>query len=669
MSLYAVLLGRDFQPIINMPRDIQVIVQDMEADSEGGPATATLALTGSLQSLWKCFDYLRYAVEIHSNTANKQWWGYVAEIELTTGAWTLGISLDTMRNRIKLIYNEPSLYGKSGKQETAWLQDDLSVSQYGYKELIQSVSDIRSSDASILQATALALKKYPIIQRRLTYSQNATMTMRCRGWAETLGWRYYSQSIGLDEYTATSTSATQKIGLGLTGNNFGFLKANKTFHDLYARLSNFKKDDIVRITGTMNGNDGTYTVQQSTNRTQKIYTANTISFSNGDKSINDSAKLLQDFNANDMIWVSGSVAANNGYYFVVSASADGSKIILNRSITSVGAGASITITRGHALTLTEVVANDETPANLVTIQLYGDAVAQAIYPASTYRIGSLGVRVQKIGNPTDTLNISLWSNNAGAPFAQLISASVNGTDLSTSQQWISVSFSNPTLLTIVGTPYHLVIQRSGALSPTDYYAVSVDESLGYSAGGMILRVNGAWNTAYQRTPNADMNFKIIGVEDSLVQVATIIQQSGQFLQGVQNMAGSGVWTPLYRSEPKPADDEVRKLLALGTSTGKTLATWVSSDRYFMIDTEPDAFSTKTVLANEEGNILDYYGNPLSDDEIPVNVWCEQHIAPTMTGTIGAITTAFIIRHGIRDGKRSIQFRGQRDPFKRGIDNE
>ena len=669
MSLYAVLSGRDFQPLINLPSDVEIDVQDMEADIEGGSATATLRVTGSPQSLWKCFDYLRYGVEIHSTEANKQWWGFVAEIELVTGAWTLGLSLDTMRNRIKIVYNEPTLFGKSGKQETAWLQDDLSVGQYGYKELIQSVSDIRASDATVLQASALALKKFPTIQRRLTYSQNVSMTMRCRGWWDTLGWRYYSQAIGLDEYTATVTAATQKIGLGLTANNIGFLKANKTVHDLYARLGNFKKDDKIRITGTMNGNDGTYTVSQSSNRTQKLYTATTLSFASSDKSISDSAKLLQDFNANDLIFVSGSVPANNGYYFVVSASADGSKIILNRSVTTAGAGASVTLMRGHAITVNEIVANDETPANAVTIQLYGDAVAQAIYPTSVYRIGSLGMRIQKIGNPTDAVAVSLWSNNAGVPFAQLISATINGADIPSSQQWLTASFANPTLMTIVGTPYHLVIQRTGAQSPTDYYAVSIDESLGYTSGGMILRVNGAWNTSYQRTPNADLNFKLIGVEDSLIQVATIVAQSGQFLNGVQNSAGSGVWTPIYRSEAKPADDEIAKLLALGTSTGARVQASVSPERTVMIAPEPDSGTSKPVLINEQGEILDYYGNPMSDDEIPVGTWCEQHIAPSMTGTIGAVTTAFITRHGIRDGKRSIQFRGQRDPFKRGIENE
>lgn len=656
------LQSRDFQHLLGIPSNVTFDVLDHGWTDTGGPEAATIAVNGPASSVWRALEWLRCPIDIDSDEAGRVWWGYVHEVEITAGAWTVGVSLDGMSNRIKVVYNEPVLYGSAAKKETSWVQDDDSVATYGYKELIQSISDVLASDAVRRRDQGLALLKYPQQLRRMTMSQNVSAQLRCRGWIGTLGWRYFTQAVGLDQH-AVNGDKQHRLGVGFTATTIGFTKANKTLHDLEARLGNFKKDDLIRVTGSGAGNNGTYTVEQSTNRVQKLYTATTLSFGSG--KITDSAKLLQDFNANDMVQVSGSVAANNKVYRVVSAAADGSWIQLDQSVTSAAAGANVTLKRGHHLVVRESLANDELPSASVTVQGYGEALRQSIIPNAGYVVGSLAVRGMKVGNPSDGLRISLYSDSGGNPFSVLLSVVVPAANLPTSISWIVVDTAT-TVTLVAGTRYHVVVERSGSLSASDYYQLAVDEALSYSGGEMRLKVASTWNTGYTRTPDADLPFKVIGKRETTAQIADMVAACGQFLVGTDMQQVSGVWSPQVRDGTQTAENEITKLLELGTASGARLHLHISPERWLQVHAESD--QNRPYKLDSEGKLFDYLGNVVSLDVTPVGIWCEQDAIPTTINTthLASLGLVYIEAHSVRDGKRSIRFRGQPNPFKQGV---
>ncbi len=157
----------------------------------GGPKLAEISVEGKNENdLWEMIERLRCPIKIDSDRGGDPvWWGYVAEVELTLPAWTVGVNIDSMYNRIAVAYS-----GTNGRQTTGWLADADSLAEYGQKELLYTNSGSAQAHAEAARAMILAQKKYPIPTIAPAEGGELGVVLRCRGWYDTLNWRYFANA-------------------------------------------------------------------------------------------------------------------------------------------------------------------------------------------------------------------------------------------------------------------------------------------------------------------------------------------------------------------------------------------------------------------------------------------------------------------------------------------
>lgn len=664
-SVFATIAERTFDAELIVPAELQP--QRYSVEANGGPDQAEVIAIGDELAIWGLVSWLRGPLTIKHPEVGEVWWGYIHEIEITVGEITVGISLDAMFNRVQVVYNEPALYGSSSRLQTAWQQDDESVATYGTKELRLTIGDITTAVAEA-RAITEALRRGRPQPSLPSFGGSSTIqaTLRGKGWESTLGWKYYSQAAGLEGHFV-SGSAVHKLGLGIVDTTIGFSASRKAIHDMTGRLQNFKKGDRVRVSGSASNNN-TYTIDQGTNRTAASLTAATISFAvaSGQQRIQDSANGLTPFDAGDMILVSGA-GANNGYYRVLSGASNGAWVQVDRTITPAAAGASITIIRGNHITVLETIV-DEYAGSSVTLQIEGEMLRQTFSTAvGGWTVGALAARMRKIGSPADGVRMSLYSNSAGNPNTQLDTGVLAAASVPSSMNWATTEITNTVALT-AATTYHVVIERTGSLSPTDYYEVSLDEDLGYASGDLRLKINGAWNTANVRTPDADLCFRVIGYKETTAQIADIVEACGQFFIDTDIITPSGIDQPMYRDGTRTALKEIEDLLAAGTSDGRRLLASVTPQRILRIAAEAPSTDDHYRLGRD-GRLRGALDQSIPDGVPTVAVWADVDVIPATVrqGMIASAGIQFIERCTIEAATGRVQygFRNQADTYDLG----
>jgi hypothetical protein len=100
----------------------------------GGCEEASLTVTGEPALLWGLLEWLRYPVTIRNENGNAVWWGFVAAVEVGFGGITVGIDVETVRNRVCVAYTERAADGGQVRDTTAWAEDVASQAAYGIHE-------------------------------------------------------------------------------------------------------------------------------------------------------------------------------------------------------------------------------------------------------------------------------------------------------------------------------------------------------------------------------------------------------------------------------------------------------------------------------------------------------------------------------------------------------
>jgi hypothetical protein len=164
-------------------------------------------------ALWELLEWLRAPVYLIDETGERVWWGMVSEVSVRVGAIAIGLSLDRMSNRVAVAYSyvAPGSSSVGTRATTDWAQDDDSVSAYGTLELLSSVSGATTELAETARDRILAAQKYPVPTLRATPGRGSlSATLSCRGWWDTLDWKYYAQLAGLESHE--DGSASQAVG-------------------------------------------------------------------------------------------------------------------------------------------------------------------------------------------------------------------------------------------------------------------------------------------------------------------------------------------------------------------------------------------------------------------------------------------------------------------------
>lgn len=316
------------------------------------------------------------------------------------------------------------------------------------------------------------------------------------------------------------------------------------------------------------------------------YTATTISFATGggeDNDIRDSANglgaLVEDSPA---FWVSGATnGANNGKFNVANFDNSGHIETVQKTLINEAAGATVTISW------------DDVRAT---------HIAQSFVAAESFEVRKLAVRAGRTGSPGDNLRLAIYSDSGGSPNTQLCYGGFVGTTLSTDVQWVEVACTTGTVLA-AGTTYWFVVTRTGSESLAGYYTVGVDENLYYTGGVGKVKVGGSWTT---RTPDADVPFRVLGLEDIATQLANMANWAdpAYIIAAVQEI-DAGIETWQYRAGDRTIQDEMRELMEMGTADGSRLCVQITPDRYARIYKMPTTPSeAMRPVLTEQGGLED-----------------------------------------------------------------
>ena len=237
---------------VTIPPGLGITVGSYSWDDHGGPAGAEVALTGSDDALWAAaVGWLGKEICILNDFGSPVWWGVVSDVKVSLGAFVVGVSLDNMANRIKVMWTQPDATGASESLATAWIDDTASQTAFGIKELIDSIGDSSTSIATARRNTLLPpLSAWPVGVPSFT-GGSAGATVTCIGFFQTLGWRYYSNPVGRVENIGTGSS-TISVGWRLTASSIGFI--NEHIHHVGAKLHALRSGDKVAVTGSTSNN-------------------------------------------------------------------------------------------------------------------------------------------------------------------------------------------------------------------------------------------------------------------------------------------------------------------------------------------------------------------------------------------------------------------------------
>lgn len=198
---------------------IEFKVNSMRWGVWGGPLTANLSAIGDEKGLVDLFSKLRCPIEVIDEVGRVCWWGYVSSVHLKIGVLEVTVNIDSMSNRVAVIYSfidaDSDVIGS--RKMTAWADDTVSQEIYGVKEFISSASGLSDAVAEAKRDTLLAALKLPESTTKMgsnsKASESVLATIECRGWWETLGWRYYPAGFPTTPaYITTAGSTTQNIG-------------------------------------------------------------------------------------------------------------------------------------------------------------------------------------------------------------------------------------------------------------------------------------------------------------------------------------------------------------------------------------------------------------------------------------------------------------------------
>ena len=140
------------------------------------------------------------------------------------------------------------------------------------------------------------------------------------------------------------------------------------------------------------------------------------------------------------------------------------------------------ITAGDAVALVAADALDQSysETNQSGDQAIGDAaartyVSQGFRAGATTYLNKVDLYLKKTGSPSGNLTVHIYSNSGTTPSISLGSATILGTDVTTSYQYLSAIFDAPISL-VTTTAYHIVITRTEAVNATNYFICGSDTS-------------------------------------------------------------------------------------------------------------------------------------------------------------------------------------------------
>lgn len=203
MSATIRILNADFSPRLDLPIDWQA--QSLSWKLPGG---ADLAIITGQAGDCDRFLFASYSdqilgcpLEVLSANGEVVWNGYIESVLYTSGQYRINRSLKDMYNRLIVRYPRPEAQASPLErwQTTAWLEDAASVTRFGRKEKLITIS---RSDPYLAQQTLSAsfqaVQRFPSFKVSWqTQPVNWQLQIIARGWWQRLDWVLDNEEQGL----------------------------------------------------------------------------------------------------------------------------------------------------------------------------------------------------------------------------------------------------------------------------------------------------------------------------------------------------------------------------------------------------------------------------------------------------------------------------------------
>ena len=207
-DLWTAFYKRDFTTPLDFP-GVKIHPLSYSWAAMGGPKQYQFSAFGDANELWSMLNWLRAPVELSDSRGEKVWWGYASEIVVRLGAVNFGLSLDTMSNSVSITYTEATLEKKTSAASNA-----RSVATYGTKELVSALTNVTVTGAENKRDVLLEMLKYPVPSVDIVSGIRGAMSVSvlCKGWWDTLRWKYYDDLNGKEGYTDEAGEDDYEVG-------------------------------------------------------------------------------------------------------------------------------------------------------------------------------------------------------------------------------------------------------------------------------------------------------------------------------------------------------------------------------------------------------------------------------------------------------------------------
>jgi len=523
-------------PAQQLPRDLEIVPLTWSANDRGGCFQAEFTAHGSAESLATLANWLGDRIEVYNEMGQRVWWGDLWDIEIVLDHIEVRLSLDNVYNRVKVIYPDVLPDGTEISRRTNWAQNDNSIERYGTRELLHGLSSMMGTAANTVRDSLLSKFAYPgpIVSSR-----------RDRGFSARLvgqGTWYKASSIyfvnlkGLVEFTNENGQQTLGRSIISTAIQFGVIDTELDPDELVAG------DEM-----TIGGGGSFYPLQ-----------------------------------VDDSFTVTGAVATdedgrtNNGSH-LIEAIPSSDKIVIAGSFIPEAPGPAIQISWGYNQSMGQL--------------------DQSFKTTSNWSATHVAIKCRQLRNfadpdnpvsPDDRLLVGIYADSGGSLGTLLGYENRPGASLFTELTWTEFVL-NVAVPLSTGVTYHIGVRRCGpageAITPRleDGYEIAVNElegdDEGYADG--VLRVHNGSSWA-ERSPRADMCFRVIGEIDSSEQITTALESVDSFVNEIVQLQ-TGVMIRPYRDDGRTAMDELQEMLEAGTADGKRLVVYLMPDRSAVVD--------------------------------------------------------------------------------------
>ena len=538
---------------------VSLIPKRWSYDSEIGFYDALIRVEGRVDDLYTVIGWLGNNVQITNKFGTKVWEGKIIETTINVGNATIGMSLNAMHNKVRVLYSTAEETGSVNNQITEWFENLDSQQKYGVKELIYTQSNLDSAAADALASTLVNTLGTPRGQMSFDRTEYFA-TLRCEGLLLTMGWKYHIDATGFEGNIAGSTE--QPLGLAFTSAQTGFKNSSGTVASIDGYLKNFSSDMRIRISGSAS-NDGTKLITAVTRLDPLTYNSPGIYFDPTDD-MHDGSLGLDVLRAGQLIKITGSVSGlNDGLYWATSVSEDHVRLSPTDIVSS--GTASTTINQGNSVTVQETL-TDEITTSSITVTAHGTKIYYAfeIASATAWTITDVFLKLKKNGSPSDNIQVSLIQMTGVDTYTTLTSVAKAGSVITADFNVFKFTMPSPQTFS-PGTTYGILIERTGSNHPENFYVVTVDEEKSHG-GTMKLWDGAAWQPRYT---DADLWFSIQGIKTTTQQMDEILAAHAQHITSYAfEESSSGISTAQYMTKEENALERFKKMLRHGNSSNK-----------------------------------------------------------------------------------------------------